>query len=101
MNNSIFETFFLKVFSEKKFSPVEILCLSLCIFAVHWTLYLPNGTFRVGGCKSGKINFFSRLSEFFLASNIFGTFFAVFAIVSDTGLGGGTQTDVMCCCICV
>ena len=27
----------------------------------------------------------------FFVSNIFGTFFAVFAIVSDTGLGGNTD----------
>ena len=52
---------------------------------------LPSKPVRSGWADANRGNFFSRLSEFFLVSNIFGTFFAVFPIVSDTGLGGNTE----------
>ena len=45
--------------------------------------------------------FFFDFLKFFFVSNIFGTFFAVFVIVSDTGLGGNTDRRVVVLYLCL
>ena len=84
---------------------MEILCPFLRVFAVHFTCLIPRYFVSERRSQVGENLIF--LSDFFCFLEFwvqrFWAFFAVFATVSDTGLGGNTDRhdDVLYLCFII